>query len=258
MEEEQINILRNKSFNQLSDSERFSLKDWCASEEEFLDLQHLFVGIEGYKAKIDNQQSNRKQELDALFSQVYSQNTPFSWKQFFFPSLKPLFFQPGFQLAFGILLFFGLTFYFNSNFNQNNQIAKVESKESLLTEKESKPTSLSNSKSETSETTKTSESSTLNLLTKSVNKTYFEEPLQVASTDMADEMEKIANAEDMNFESTVSMNAPASVYAFTTKESLDKDLSDGIALTGQKYQSITNVKPVSERQEVLDLLYTTY
>lgn len=248
MEEEQINILRTKSFGELSDSERLTLQDWCASEEEFLDLQHLFVGVEGYKAKIDNQQSNRKQELDALFTQVYSQNAPFSWKQFFFPSLKPLFFQPGFQLAFGVLLFFGLTFYFNTNFDQSQQVAKLEKKVPQIKEKESKPTSQSNS---------TSESSTSNL-TKSVNKTYFEEPLQVASMDIADEMEKISNAEDMNFESTVSMNAPASVYAFTTKESLDKDMSDGFAVTGQKYQSLTNVKPVSEKKEILDLLYTTY
>lgn len=252
MEEEQINILRTKSFGELSDSERLTLQDWCASEEEFLDLQHLFVGVQGYKAKIDNQQSNRKQELDALFTQVYSQKVPFSWKQFFFPSLKPLFFQPGFQLAFGVVLFFGLTFYFNTNFDQKVQVAKLEKKVPQIKEKELKPTSQSNSTSETSE------SSTSNLLTKSVNKTYFEEPIQVASTDMADEVEKIAFAEDMKFESSVSMNAPASVYAFTTKESLDKDLSDGFAVTGQKYNAPSNIKPVSERQEVLDLLYTTY
>lgn len=252
MEEEQINILRTKSFGELSDSERFALQDWCASEEEFLDLQHLFVGVEGYKAKIDNQQSNRKHELDALFTQVYSQKAPFSWKQFFFPSLKPLFFQPGFQLAFGVVLFFGLTFYFNTNFDQTQQVAKLEKKSPLIKEKVSKPSSQSSS------TPKTTETSTSNLLTKSVNKTYFEEPLQVASTDMADEVEKIAFAEDMKYESTVSMNAPASVYAFTTKESLDKDMSDGFAVTGQKYNAPTNIKPVSERQEILDLLYTTY
>lgn len=252
MEEEQINILRTKSFGELSDSERFALKDWCASEEEFLDLQHLFVGVEGYKSKIDNQQSNRKHELDALFTQVYSQKAPFSWKQFFFPSLKPLFFQPGFQLAFGIVLFFGLTFYFNSNFDQTQQVAKAEKKDSDSNEKESKPRSQTNSTSETSE------SSTSNLLTKSVNKTYFEEPIQVASAEMADEMEKITIAEDMNFESTVSMNSPASVYTFTTKESLDKDMSDGFAVTGQNYNAPSNIKPVSERQEILDLLFTTY
>jgi hypothetical protein len=252
MEEEQINILRTKSFDELSDSERLTLQDWCASEEEFLDLQHLFLGVEGYKAKIDNQQSNRKQELDALFTQVYYQNAPFSWKQFFFPSLKPLFFQPGFQLAFGVLLFFGLTFYFNTNFDQNQQVAKLEKKVPQIKEKELKPTSLSNSTSETSE------SSANDLLKKSENKTYFEEPLQVASSDMADEVEKIAFAEDLNFESTVSMNAPASVYAFTTKESLDKDMSDGFAVTGQKYNAPSNIKPVSERQEILDLLFTTY
>ena len=102
MEEYQIEIIRNTSFHELTQAQREEMKDWFSTEEEFLDLQHLFVGVQSYKEASEKEQPTRKKELDELFVQVYSNKPSFNLKNFFFPAFRPIILQPGFQLAFGL------------------------------------------------------------------------------------------------------------------------------------------------------------
>ena len=144
MEEYQIEIIRNTSFHELTQVQREEMKDWFTTEEDFLDLQHLLVGVQSYKQASEKEQSTRKNELDELFIQVHSNKPSFDWKNFFFPAFHPFVLQPGFQLAFGLLFLFGIGYFVNSNFqtatptlqakNQKVEKEKIETQKTVKKE----------------------------------------------------------------------------------------------------------------------------
>jgi CRISPR-associated endoribonuclease Cas6 len=78
MEEYQIEIIRNTSFHELTQAQREEMKDWFSTEEEFLDLQNLFVGVQSYK-----QASEKERNLNFIFS------TPVAFRQGAFDNVLP-------------------------------------------------------------------------------------------------------------------------------------------------------------------------
>lgn len=240
MEEYQIEIIRNKSFQELTQAQREEMKDWFSTEEEYLDLQHLFVGVQSYKAASEKEQSTRKKELDDLFVQVHSNKAAFNWKNFFFPAFRPIVFQPGFQLAFGILFLAGIGYFVNSNLQTNNSTLQAAN------------TKVKKVKIETPKKVTKEENSTFEI--KEELEKLTEEPIAIASTFNLE-------ASSVQEDAVLSKNETFAWDSFAApaiaEEVLFNDASVGTFLKDSEKQYNSN-QPLSAQPEILDLLFTTY
>lgn len=238
MEEHQIEIIRTTSYQMLTEAQREEMKDWFSSEEEFLDLQHLFVGVQSYKESSEKEQSTRKNELDKLFVQVNSKKPAFNWKNFFFPAFRPIILQRGFQLAFGLLFLLGTGYYLNSNFQTSN--TKLQAKNSKA----------KNEKIETPK--KVNEDEKANFEIKDKLQKLSEEPISIASTNNLKEnfvIEDMVSIGIADFES--------SSYTAIASEYMSMDAS--VVLSEKDFEKqINSNQPISAQPEILDLLFTTY
>jgi hypothetical protein len=240
MEEYQIEIIRKTSFHELTQAQREEMKDWFTTEEEFLDLQHLFVGIQSYKQASEKEQSTRKNELDELFVQVHSNKPSFDWKNFFFPAFRPFVLQPGFQLAFGLLFLIGIGYFLNSNFQ--TAAPTLQAKKQKV-EKE---------KIETQKTVKKEANSNFEI--KEELQKLSEEPISIASTNTLQiasvEEDRMQNGkEDLMWES---YSTPA-----VAEETVSMDAST-VFHTKDSEKQFNTYQPVSAQPEILELLFTTY
>ena len=240
MEEYQIEIIRNTSFQELTKAQREEMKDWFSTEEEFFDLQHLFVGVQSYKQASEKEQSTRKKELDELFVQVHSNKPSFDWKNFFFPAFRPFVLQPGFQLAFGLLFLVGISYFVNSNFQ--TATPTLQAKKSKV-EKE---------KIEIQKTVKKEANSNFEI-NEELQK-LSEEPISIASTNTlqtasVEEDRMQTGKEDLLWDS---YSAPA-----VAEETVQMDAS-AIFYTKDSEKQFNAYQPVSAQPEILELLFTTY
>lgn len=238
MEEHQIEIIRTTSYQMLTEAQREEMKDWFSSEEEFLDLHHLFVGVQSYKESSEKEQSTRKNELDQLFVKVNSKKPAFNWKNFFFPAFRPIILQRGFQLAFGLLFLLGTGYYLNSNFQTSN------------TKLQAKNPKAKNEKIETPK--KVNEDEKANFEIKDKLQKLSEEPISIASTNNLKEnfvIEDMVSIGIADFES--------SSYTAIASEYMSMDAS--VVLSEKDFEKqINSNQPISAQPEILDLLFTTY
>lgn len=240
MEEYQIEIIRNTSFHELTQAQREEMKDWFSSEEEFLDLQHLFVGVQSYKNASEKEQSTRKNELDELFIQVHSNKPSFDWKNFFFPAFRPFVLQPGFQLAFGLLFLFGIGYFVNSNFQTTTPTFQAKNSKE---EKE---------KIETPKTVKKEGNSNLEI--KEEFQKLSEEPISIASTytlETASALEDVISTGKVDL-SWDSFSAPS-----IAEQTVQMDASTSF-YTKDSEKQFNSYQPLSVQPEILELLFTTY
>jgi hypothetical protein len=240
MEEYQIEIIRNSTFHELTKAQLEEMKDWFTTEDEFLDLQHLFVGVQSYKQASEKEQSTRKKELDELFVQVHSNKPSFNWKNFFFPAFRPFVLQPGFQLAFGLLFLLGIGYFVNSNFQ--TATPSLQAKNSKK-EKE---------KIEASKTVKKEGNSNFEI--KEDLKEFTEEPISIASSytlvSASDQDAMISTANvDLALDS---FSAPA-----IAEEKIESDASANFYKKDSEKQ-FNAYQPISAQPEILELLFTTY
>jgi hypothetical protein len=240
MEEYQIEIIRNTSFHELTQAQREEMKDWFTTEEEFLDLQHLFVGVQSYREASENEQSTRKKELDELFVQVHSNKPSFDWKNFFFPAFRPIVLQPGFQLAFGLLFLFGIGYFVNSNFQTATPTLQAKNPKE---EKE---------KNEAVKTVNEKEKSNLEI--KEELQKLSEEPIAIASTNTleAPSVQEDAISTGKADLAWDSFSAPA-----IAEEKIESDASVNFS-TKDSEKQFNSYQPVSAQPEILELLFTTY
>ena len=240
MEEYQIEIIRNTSFHELTQAQREEMKDWFTTEEEFLDLQHLFVGVQSYKNASEKEQSTRKNELDELFIQVHSNKPSFDWKNFFFPAFRPFVLQPGFQLAFGLLFLFGIGYFVNSNFQTSTPTLQTKNSKE---EKE---------KVEATKSVKKEEKSNFEI--KEELQKLSEEPISIASTyslESASDQDDIISTGKADL-ALDSFSAPA-----IAEEKNESDASVSFS-TKDSEKQFNTYQPVSAQPEILELLFTTY
>ncbi len=240
MEEYQIEIIRTMTFHELSEVQREEMKDWFTTEEEFLDLQHLFVGVQSYKQASEKEQSTRKNELDEMFIQVHSNKPSFDWKNFFFPAFRPIVLQPGFQLAFGLLFIFGIGYFVNSNFQTETPILqskkqKVE-KEKIEIQKTVKKVTNSNFEIE-----------------EEIQK-LSEDPISIASTNT---LKTAFVEEEIMTNGKVDLFLDSYTAPLVTEETVLMDAST-IFYTKDSQKQIIDNQPISVQPEILELLFTTY
>jgi hypothetical protein len=247
MEEYQIEIIRNTSFHELTQAQREEMKDWFSTEEEFLDLQHLFVGVQSYKEASEKEQPTRKKELDELFVQVYSNKPSFDWKNFFFPAFRPIILQPGFQLAFGLVFLVGIGYFLSTGISTTS--APMQAKKEKSTVEKQKIKKESQAK-ETVDTTPTVAENLNALAEQPVSMASVETPYKLYVTDQEDRVEEAVASEDVGFTSSSTMslsNANKDFY----------NLSDSKLEEDKTYPS-NPMKPLSAQPEILDLLFATY
>ncbi len=240
MEEYQIEIIRTMTFHELSEAQREEMKDWFTTEEEFLDLQHLFVGVQSYKQASEKEQSTRKNELDEMFIKFHSNKPSFDWKNFFFPAFHPIVLQPGFQLAFGLLFIFGIGYFVNSNFQTETPI--LQSKKQKV-EKE---------KIEIQKTVKKETNSNFEI-EEEIQK-LSEDPISIASTNT---LKTAFVEEEIITNGKVDLFLDSYTAPLVTEETVLMDASTIFYTKDSQKQIIAN-QPISVQPEILELLFTTY
>lgn len=239
MEDYQLEILKKPSFDELSKDEKKVMNEWCASEEEFQGLKSLFSVVESSRISI-NENSITKKRLDELFESKYKTSNGFDWRSFLFPSGVVFFRQPAFQLAFGIILIFGVSIFFvnqspvqlakNEVPKSKKEKAKSDSENKNPKEKQALETSL-----DTKESTSVTEINVSNYGTDEVVPTLFSE----------EDIVKLEEPSEVRMED---------FEGYTSgKFAADYSLAEG-----DKVFEIAPIKPVSSNPSVLDLLYTTY
>ena len=247
MEEYQIEIIRKTSFHGLSQAQREEMKDWFSTEEEFLDLQHLFVGVQSYKEACEKEQSTRKKELDELFVQVHSNQPSFNWKNFFFPALRPIVLQPGFQLAFGLVFLLGIGYFLTNGISTPNAPIQAKKDKPLIKKQKVKE------ENQPKEIVAPIPSIAENL------NSLAEKPISIASLEAPNKL-YVTDQEDMVSDAVASMDieiATGSTMNLTSANTEFFNVSFG-KVEEDKMTISSPIKPISDQPEILDLLFATY
>lgn len=104
MEKHLIEIVKSKSYLELSVNEQNALKDWIHNEEDFEALKFLYVGLEDL-TEVHEPEGHVKKRLDELFYEIHPQPNYFTGLiLFLFPPQKTIFFKPGFQFGISLVL----------------------------------------------------------------------------------------------------------------------------------------------------------
>jgi hypothetical protein len=139
MEKELVKLVLEKEYDELTASERVSLREWCSGEEEFEHLKTVMRGVE--QIRMSRQFAPRpevKNSLDALFNQRQTKVQPVLWYNSImvalYPKDKPLAQRPILQLAaVALLLLMVYPFMFNSDLvKKKEQLAQVEDQKEPL------------------------------------------------------------------------------------------------------------------------------
>lgn len=249
MEKELEQLVRNKHYFELTPNEKLSLREWCATEDEFLQLKQVFEHIEGLKvSNTFSPKRETKQSLDDLFAAKHNKNTRVIWLNSIgvalYPKDKPFFQRPlAYAAAIGIVALIATPFLFDNTLPAKPSLAQVEKNESTPT---------SNSK-----TTSSKSSETPPLQVEEVT-TYRE-----SNEAMPSNLESIssASAEIAVIESIAPVEVILSETATLSRKVADESWShsDGIfKASDMEKDNATASSPVSEHPSVLDLLTATF
>jgi hypothetical protein len=239
MEDYQLKILTKQSFDYLTDEEKTQLAEWCSNDDEFQGLKSLFALVETSRSTI-KENAKTKSQLDELFVSKYKSANGINWRSFLFPSGVIFFRQPAFQMAFGILLVFGVSFFFVKQSPvqlAKNNVPKSEKKKS---KSDSENKKLQGEK--TLETFSDSESTAIVNERNVSNSGTDKIASTIVSEDSFVKLEQTDEAKLADFEGYTSEKF-AEDYSLAEK---DKDFV------------ATPIQPVSSKPSVLDLLYTAY
>ena len=237
MEDYQLKILTKRSFEELSNDERKVMNEWCGSEEEFQGLKSLFSVVESSRISI-NDNSNTKKRLDELFESKYKTSNGFDWRSFLFPSGLIFFRQPAFQMAFGIVLVFGVSLFFVDQSPvqlAKNEVPKSEKKKSKSKSENKNSQGEQTLETSSEETTIVNDRNVSNYGTDEITPALFSEEEFV-------KLEQPAEAQMEDLDGYTS-------GTFAADYSLAEEDKDFVT---------SPIQPVSSNPAVLDLLYTTY
>jgi hypothetical protein len=233
MEDFQLKLLTKRSYEELNNEEKNLIHDWCSSEEEFQVLKSLFSVVESSRSEV-YEDAITKKRLDELFESKYKASNGFDWRSFLFPSGVIFFRQPAFQLAFGIILVFGVSLFF---VNQSPvQLAKNEVPKTR---------------------TKKSQSEILKLKEEKTESTFSEADPNTRMND------RIANTSDCNDIAPALVSEEKFVKLEQEIVDFEGDVSATVAFDYSVMEQDVDfranpIEPVSSNPAVLDLLYTTY
>ena len=114
MERDVIDIVKEKEFIELSDTERAELGELCSSEEEFNQMKAMFASIGAISWSNPTPRAETKESLDHLFAQKHPKAAPIWYNAplaVVAPKHKPFYRQPLVQAAaVGLLIFLAYPF----------------------------------------------------------------------------------------------------------------------------------------------------
>ena len=249
MEKELEQLVCNKHYFELTPNEKESLNEWCATEDEFLQLKQVFEQIEGLRnISTFSPKRETKQSLDDLFAAKHQKNTRVIWLNSIgvalYPKDKPLFQRPlAYAAAIGIIALITTPFLFDNTLPAKPSLAQLENK---------KPSPTSKSKTKSAESNETP-------------------PVQVAEVTTSQESNEAIPSELESFRSAseeiavIESIAPVEVISSETATMSRKvadeswSHSDGIfKASDMEKDDATASSPVSAHPSVLDLLTATF
>jgi hypothetical protein len=270
MEEKLTEILMSKSFSELTEMERMSYSEWFTTEEDYESLQSLFVQLEEYKKNQPSASYHKtKVALDELFDKQYHSS---SFTTRIFPSNKPFYLSPIFQIA-AILLLLVLLYPLSQkevetpiqlaqNDSASEKIGKKSSKSSssqLKIENEVKSVNNSNKRNSSSSSSQTGNSieigtkfEDLRLTNMPIDGLIHDEsmPYSDESNEMADEVSRSEILEKVVSDYTEDLlSKPEFVKeadVFFSQRNVGKDL--------EQRNDKSKVKSLSENTSILALL----
>ncbi len=249
MEKELEQMVRNKHYFELTPNEKESLNEWCATEDDFLQLKQVFEQIEGLRnINTFSPKRETKQSLDDLFAAKHQKNTRLIWLNSIgvalYPKDKPFFQRPlAYAAAIGIIALIATPFLFDNTLPAKPSLAQAEKNETT-------PTSNSKTTSSKSNETPPLQVEEVTTLQESNEAT----PSNLES--MSSESEEIAM-----IESIAPVGEISSEIATLSRSVADESWShsDGIfQAKDMEKDDATASSPVSTHPSVLDLLTATF
>ena len=250
MEKDIINSIIEKEFIELTADERAELFEYCASEEEYMQLKNMFTRIENMDFENPAPRAETKRDLDLLFDQSYPKANQIWYSSLLsvvIPREKPVYRQPLLQIAAVALLIFLAVPLFNSKITDSKtQVAKVEqsAEEKTTTDKNSAFKDKNEQVVvEESEDQADLESSESNLERRTANPISGSNPLDETRFFSASRLDAMPDlgAAGITFDGTVSIS----------------DHPDGVFMGGTDGK-IAFSQPASETSDLMDLLTTAF
>jgi hypothetical protein len=251
MEKELEQLLLSKNYFELTPNEKESLREWCATEDEFIQLKQVFDQIEGLKSSNTySPKKETKQSLDDLFAVKHQRKTRVIWLNgigvALYPKDKPLYQRPlAYAAAIGIIALIATPFIFDNTLPSKPSLAQVAN---------NNPTQTSNSKTKTT-TSKSSEEPPVKVAEMSSS--------QESNEAMASEPESFSSASEeiIMIESIAPVEVLSSETATMSRSVADESWShsDGIFMASDmEKDDATASSLVSAHPSVLDLLTATF
>lgn len=135
MEKDIADIVTEKEYIELSQAERDELKEFCSSEDEYIQLKNVFLSVAEMNPVKMAPHEETKKSLDQLFSQTYPKASPIWYSSVLtviVPKHKPIQRQPLVYAAAIALLFFLVVPLMNSDVTAvKTQLAKVDKKSEM-------------------------------------------------------------------------------------------------------------------------------
>jgi hypothetical protein len=246
MEKELEQLIINNEYYALNAEEKASLAEWCANEDEFLQLKQVFRHLEGLSASntfVPKQETKRS--LDDLFAAKHQKPGRVIWLNSIgvalYPKDKPLYRRPlAYAAAIGIIALLSTPFLFDNTETTKPELAEVQKEQQ---------------KSSTEPTRKKQEAA------KEEPKTFTQTEGQRNVLVADAEIIYVARDEVYAMESVSLSEVSATETASMSRSMADQDWShsDGIFKSSDKEaDDATASIPVSAHPSVLDLLTTTF
>ena len=256
MEQELVNIIASKSFEQLSERELDALTDWCTTKEEFDQLKLVFQGAERLRAQTSIEPSaERKAVLDDLFASTHTTDKRFGVFKVLYPEHKSFMLRPLVQVAaVGLITLIAIPFFRDNQQLNTTHVAKVTEKNKVVNKQDSvvKTEPVLVAKSETT---------IENNIPGSTKPVVLEElPFSTAEasiyTASGSSVTEAITAENKDVEIMLMSVAPVSVSKMANDERLEtSDHPDGIY---QGRKTVQYAVPVSSQGNVLELITASF
>jgi hypothetical protein len=262
MEDFLIEIIRNKEFIALNDSEKLSLKDWCENEDEFNQLKQVFSEVDAFKFENESLLNhNVKYNLDNLYHTQHKKHRGFFLNATALVFRKDVkwYSQPAAHIAALFVVFFSVYSLLKLNPDESqlvadNVVPEIKQSKKNSAEKQTK----NDSKANAEKTRKPLDLSTV----PEKNNSVIKEQSVVEVPDFvileADNLLVTTQVEqDDEIIPVSSTMATSSVRTVNAKEEMFEAISSDDHLDIDKFQDVVyQVKPVSAK--MLDVLYTMY
>lgn len=246
MEKELEQLIINNEYYALNAEEKASLAEWCANEDEFLQLKQVFLHLEGLIA--DNTfipKRETKQSLDELFAAKHQKSNRVIWLNglgaVVYSKEKPLYQRPlAYAAAIGIIALLSAPFLFDNTDTAKPVLAEVQKEQQ---------------KSSAEPAIKKQESM------KEEPKNFIQSEVQSDITFADAEITHVASDEVYAMESVSISEIAAAEPAIESRSIADENwtLVDGIQQnTANEIDETTASAPVSAHPSVLDLLTATF